>query len=454
MTKHTNLPHSTWLRSLVRVTGRTVVPTSLPWLALLIALISCAAPPEPGVGTATVNLVGQAPSGTVYRLRHAAITVTAPGVSRTWNTEDDPSRTSLSDEVAVGEYAASLAPGWNLERIAGPLVTPVVARLLSDNPVSFVVSPEQRTIVPLRFHVDGDVVDMAQGYDLVLGIEESPPLRIIVTDNGDNDHIPSIRVYEGLASGDVAPLQAIAGPLTTLVDPLGITVTDEEIIVCDSLLRAIDVFSIHATGNVSPIRQIVGPDTGIDFCLDVAVDDGRIYVTQGFEILVFPLGADGNVPPTLRLPVRTAGQYLAIDHGELYESSAGFGFGEVVVYPLPLTENSELTRALSLPCTAGIAVANGELFVGDDCGAREGAIRAYPATAVGRGEPLRSLAGDATRLRAPAQIRQARGELYVAEPFEEAIFIFPDQASGSVAPVRAISGPNTGLASPIGIAVH
>jgi hypothetical protein len=41
------------------------------------------------------------------------ITVTGP-TSQVWDPEDDPSRTSLSADVEVGDYAAQLQDGWRI----------------------------------------------------------------------------------------------------------------------------------------------------------------------------------------------------------------------------------------------------------------------------------------------------------------------------------------------------
>ena len=73
----------------------------------------------------------------------------------------------------TGDYSALLGPGWHLERIDGSTATPVVATLISENPVAFTVMAHQRTDVPVRFRVDTEVVDMTQGYDIVLTIEET-----------------------------------------------------------------------------------------------------------------------------------------------------------------------------------------------------------------------------------------------------------------------------------------
>src|SRR4051812_29292976 len=97
MTRHPTDPHPTSPHSIAPGAGPPPdQPTSLPALATLVWLFGlvagsagCAAPSEPSRGTVIANLVGQAPSGAVFRLRHALITVSGPGTSRIWNTEDD-----------------------------------------------------------------------------------------------------------------------------------------------------------------------------------------------------------------------------------------------------------------------------------------------------------------------------------------------------------------------------
>jgi hypothetical protein len=416
---------------------------------LVASIAGCAAPREPSLGTVTANLVGQAPSGAVYRLRHAVITVTGPGTTRIWNTEDDPDRTSLSDDVPIGNYSASLAAGWDLERIEGASATPVTAQLVSDNPVDFLVSPDQRTSVPLRFHVDTDEVDLSQGYDLVLTVDESTP-QIIVVANINNFQSGSITVYPGNASGDVAPLRTIAGPLTTLSSPEGIAVTDDEIVVCDGGIGAVDFFPINADGNVAPTRQIVGRETEIGACIDVAVYQGEVYVIGIDELLVFPITANGDAAPSRRISGFFFGQALAIDRGELYVADEG---GQVFVYALPVADDAEPVRDISVDCPFGIAAGEGELFVNNAC-ATFGEIDVFAEDATGRPPALRMLRGDHTGLQAPAQIKRFQDELYVSDIDADQILIYPVTASGDVPPARSIGGPHTGVFTPLGVAVH
>jgi cysteine-rich repeat protein len=169
------------------------------------ALPACVGAGEETTGTININLVGQAPSGTVYRLRDATIVVQGPTASRSFDTEDDPDRTSLSANVVVGSYSSTLQPGWRIERVEGPSALTVPAELKSTNPVQFAVAENQRTAVPLRFRVLGEDVDLTQGYDIVLDIEE--PSEVEVEPNEDGT--PSVGGF-GTQGNDFATANADA----------------------------------------------------------------------------------------------------------------------------------------------------------------------------------------------------------------------------------------------------
>lgn len=127
---------------------------------------------EPATGEVSISLVGQAPSGAVYRLRDAAIVVDGPVRRTVFRTEDDIQRTAWEANAAPGNYKASLEPGWRLERVVGASAFTINAELVSPNPTAFLVFENQRTSVPLRFRVAGEDLDLAQGYGVVLEVEE------------------------------------------------------------------------------------------------------------------------------------------------------------------------------------------------------------------------------------------------------------------------------------------
>jgi hypothetical protein len=126
------------------------------------------------MGTVAINLTGTAPSGSVYRLRDATINVDGPDPT-VFHTEDDPTRTSLSADVTPGDYAATVQPGWRIERVDSGTAAPVNATLTSDNPVAFTVLPQMRTAVPISFKIDAEDVDLGAGFDIVIGVDEQIP---------------------------------------------------------------------------------------------------------------------------------------------------------------------------------------------------------------------------------------------------------------------------------------
>jgi cysteine-rich repeat protein len=147
---------------------------------------ACVDSSDNSTGTIDLSLLGQAPSGAVYRLRDATITVQGPTSTKVWSTEDDPNRTSLSASVVTGEYMALLGPGWRLERVEGPSTATVPAQLVSPNPTAFTVAALMRTAVPLRFRAFEEEIDMSQGYDVVLEVEECTQ-HDVCGDGLDND---------------------------------------------------------------------------------------------------------------------------------------------------------------------------------------------------------------------------------------------------------------------------
>jgi hypothetical protein len=142
-------------------------------VAALIATVSPACTSDETLGTIGLNLAGQGPSGTVYVLRNADITITGGTEPLVFHTEDNPNATSITGHVTAGPYSASLADGWRLERIANGVAVQAPATLISPNPVSFEVLAGLTTSVQMRFRVDGTDVTLGEGdFDISLGVTE------------------------------------------------------------------------------------------------------------------------------------------------------------------------------------------------------------------------------------------------------------------------------------------
>src|SRR5262249_35590696 len=114
---------------------------------------------------------------------------------------------------------------------------------------------------------------------------------------------PSITVYPGEATGDVAPLRRIQGAKTGLNWPMALTVdvSHDEISVANSGDSSIRIFSRAAAGNVAPVRTIKGARTGIHGPMGVTVDvrNDEIWVANygDHTALVFARAAAGDVAP-------------------------------------------------------------------------------------------------------------------------------------------------------------
>ncbi|WP_437877817.1 lysyl oxidase family protein [Sorangium sp. So ce513] len=165
----------------------------LTYVALfgMVALVGCVGEEgkkkEEQTGQIEMSLVGQAASGTMYRLRDGVVMVQGPQSTIFFDTEDDPNRIRLSADVPVGSYYTFLQEGWRLERLnLDKTVEQVEAQLISPNPQWFDVYPDQRTTVALRFRTGVDDVSLDQGsFDVVIEVEERPTAAALCASDAD-----------------------------------------------------------------------------------------------------------------------------------------------------------------------------------------------------------------------------------------------------------------------------
>jgi DNA-binding beta-propeller fold protein YncE len=114
---------------------------------------------------------------------------------------------------------------------------------------------------------------------------------------------PSITVYPGEATGDVAPARRIQGGKTGLNWPMAISVdtAHDEIAVANSGDSSIRVFRRTADGDAAPVRVVKGPHTGIRGPMGVTIDtkNNELWVANYGEhtALVFDRTAAGDAAP-------------------------------------------------------------------------------------------------------------------------------------------------------------
>ena len=143
----------------------------------------------------------------------------------------------------------------------------------------------------------------------------------------------------------------------------------DEIVVPQQFAQAILTFRGDTRGEEPPIRVIQGSRTELVGSSGVVIDTvNDELITEG---LVFPIDANGNVPPSRRLPYSVAavdednGLYIAIDRAES-------GGAQLMIYDRE-SDSSEPLRVISGPNTMlananenRIRVHNGWILVAHD----------------------------------------------------------------------------------------
>jgi hypothetical protein len=207
-----------------------------PAAVVAAGLAACIAPdPAETFGQVDLALVGQAENGAAYRLRDAAITVTGPAGTFTFDTEANPDRTAITQRLAAGTYSLALGGPWRLERLGDGGPTPVTASLLSANPQGFVVLADMLTRVALRFGVPGGEVELGEG-DLEIGVDvdvlPAPDVQAIVpgaADVGVSENASTV-VSLRLAAAPAADTEVVltsADPARLSVHPARVVFTPQ-----------------------------------------------------------------------------------------------------------------------------------------------------------------------------------------------------------------------------------
>ncbi len=270
------------------------------------------------LGRMDVAVVGRGSRGNIYQLRQGVVVVQGPASTEFFNTEDDPTRTTLSSDVATGEYSVFLQEGWRLERItgdggeddantnggdldsgvsdgggstggstgsstggstgSGAHVKRVEARLISGNPQRFYVYENERSQVALQFQVGDEVVGMQGGYDIALEVDETPttltPAYCSVDADCATGETCCLAGFLGqcrtLAEGDTCPLPDLTVSQETAAATIRIhheTFAADSCAIAEGCVagagdRRLLAFSTE-TPNVGEADMILGDPTGV-----------------------------------------------------------------------------------------------------------------------------------------------------------------------------------------------
>ena len=271
---------------------------------------------------------------------------------------------------------------------------------------------------------------------------------------------PSITAYAAGASGNIAPITTIAGANTRLAAPTGIAFdASGRLYVANggnvsSPAGQILIYAAGASGNVAPIDSIAGSSTGLYGPTWLAFDAaGNVYVSNynwtnvTFSITVYAPGAHGNAAPIRTITGNNTGLNgaagIALDQASnLYVANSGSS--AITVYAAGASGNATPTRIIQGSNT-GLAEpgclaldAGGKLYVVSSLATR---ITAYAAGATGNATPTAAIGPD-TRPSLNYDwgiARDAAGNVYVTSPGGNTVTVYAAGASGHATPTAVIS---------------
>ncbi|MDC0682673.1 hypothetical protein [Sorangium atrum] len=173
----------------------SVAAAGVVFAALLSGCGSQAADRGPDVGSISLPLAADAPSGARYRLRDATFEISngyyyyedentsamavggGYGTVVTVSSEDqDPNESSLIVDLEQGGYGVRLLPGWHFEKVEDGTVTDpnVEATLLSRQTVYVYVSPRSTTWAEYAFGIGSSELWLNGKVNLDINVYEDP----------------------------------------------------------------------------------------------------------------------------------------------------------------------------------------------------------------------------------------------------------------------------------------
>jgi len=250
----------------------------------------------------------------------------------------------------------------------------------------------------------------------------------------------NVTVYAPVSDG-AGLIATISGPKTGLSTPLGVAVDESgSIYVLDSS-AGILVFPPASSGDTPPMATISGSNTQLNGADGIALDSAdNIYVTNGGNltsggnnsVTVYAAGSSGNVPPIVTISgVNT-----------LLSNPSGIAIGPAVA-PTSTSSASPTPAPTETPTPTPIPTPTRpeNLFVTNPS---DNTVTIYPAGFSGDVTPIATISGPNTGLSSPGPIAlDPNGNLYV-ENAGSVTTVYPPGSSGDVAPMATITGIPSG----------
>lgn len=270
------------------------------------------------------------------------------------------------------------------------------------------------------------------------------------------DQAADIRVFERGASGDVEPLRVIspdhrhdrpARPRHLALDSRGSLYVRGE--------RGAGVYAADAFGESRPLRVVAGDSAPTLFAFDWL---DRIYALRRDTVSLFERGSWNGRRPIRVIAVASGVSGMAVDRlGRLYVANADSSF--IAVYSPGARGNAAPVRTIAgdrtrLSRPSGLALDRRDnLYVVNGAQPRaQPSVQVYAPDARGEPEPVRVIGGSRTGIRKATDIvLDSRGDIYQADG--DKVAVFAAHANGDQVPSRTLSGPQTGLRHALRLAI-
>ena len=194
---------------------------------------------------------------------------------------------------------------------------------------------------------------------------------LLIANEGRQGEGASITVFASKARGDIAPARRIAGPATSLSDPVAVAVDSHgAIYVIDAAARDVLVFAPGASGNQAPVRRLaIAGYTARELAIG-ADDEVYVFASDGprgtEEIAAFPHGSDPQAQAPLTGTGVNGANWISVDRaGFLHVLSPGniYTFGPKASGAAQPTSVLKVDFFLSNCCARMTAGADGRLYV-------------------------------------------------------------------------------------------
>jgi hypothetical protein len=151
----------------------------------------------------------------------------------------------------------------------------------------------------------GEIQGSQTGLNSPFGVALDKRGNIYVTNTDDGTGNGSVTVYAAGSTGNVVPIQTIAGTRTELAGPQQLALDSSlNIYVVNSAYDggkgSLTVYAAGANGNVAPIEAIEGSKTELDGADGITLDgSNNIYAANAGNnsVTVYAAGSTGNVAP-------------------------------------------------------------------------------------------------------------------------------------------------------------